>query len=320
MPKPRATMFPTTSPGPDAAPPGELDLYLDWWTLTLQGRAPGTIRRFTTHVRQFIVWLTRLDPPVATAAGVTRHHLIAFRNQSLAHNAQSTSYYRDRDVRLFFTYLVDESILTEYPFPKVKPLARPKAPPIQVIEPSAFTALLTTIRLTTTPIAVRNEALVRFLADTGCRVAEMTGATGLLISNLDLTECTAEVFGKGSKWRTVAYTQTTAVALNRWLGIRARSFPVAAHRYPDHVFISQRHHFTPEGVRTMLNDQTAKAGVPHIHPHQFRHTFAHEFLSAGGQEGDLMELGGWESRQMLDRYGKSGRKTRALASYRKIKG
>lgn len=36
-------------------------------------------------------------------------------------------------------------------------------------------------------------------------------------------------------------------------------------------------------------------GLGHIHPHQFRHTFAHEWLSDDGHEGDLMRLAGWKA-------------------------
>jgi hypothetical protein len=40
-----------------------------------------------------------------------------------------------------------------------------------------------------------------------------------------------------------------------------------------------------------------------VHPHRFRHTNAHDFLLAGGQERDLMRLLGWRSESMLSRYG-----------------
>jgi site-specific recombinase XerC len=37
----------------------------------------------------------------------------------------------------------------------------------------------------------------------------------------------------------------------------------------------------------------ASVGLPGLHPHQFRHSFVDAWLSAGGNEGDLMRLAGW---------------------------
>lgn len=48
------------------------------------------------------------------------------------------------------------------------------------------------------------------------------------------------------------------------------------------------------------------AGVPHIHPHQYRHTWAHQYRKSGSDRGDLKRLGGWKSGQMVDRYGCGG--------------
>ena len=61
----------------------------------------------------------------------------------------------------------------------------------------------------------------------------------------------------------------------------------------------------------MLDRRGEAAGIGHVHPHQLRHTFAHSWLSDGGNEGDLMRLAGWRSRKMLERYGDDrGRRTR----------
>jgi hypothetical protein len=46
-----------------------------------------------------------------------------------------------------------------------------------------------------------------------------------------------------------------------------------------------------------------------------RHHFAHAWLDRGGAEGDLMELSGWSSPQMLRRYGASARGARARRGY-----
>jgi hypothetical protein len=49
----------------------------------------------------------------------------------------------------------------------------------------------------------------------------------------------------------------------------------------------------------------AKQAGLRVHPHQLRHTWASSMLSAGHSEGDVMTLGGWSDRSMLNRYGAS---------------
>ena len=55
-----------------------------------------------------------------------------------------------------------------------------------------------------------------------------------------------------------------------------------------------------------------------VYPHRFRHHFSHTWLERGGAEGDLMELNGWSSPQMLEWYGGSARGARARRSYDRI--
>ena len=55
-----------------------------------------------------------------------------------------------------------------------------------------------------------------------------------------------------------------------------------------------------------------------VFPHRFRHHFSHAWLDHGGAEGDLMELNGWTSPQMLRRYGASAASARTRRSYDRV--
>jgi hypothetical protein len=71
----------------------------------------------------------------------------------------------------------------------------------------------------------------------------------------------------------------------------------------------------------------ARTGSPNRHTESLHtasaernRSFSHNWLDNGGAEGDLMELNGWSSPQMLARYGRSARSARARRHYDDVMG
>ena len=161
---------------------------------------------------------------------------------------------------------------------------------------------------------LRDLAMIRLLIDCGLRVSELTGID---TKDLDIDAESVQVTGKGSRVRLAYFGSRTGLALDRYL--RARR----GHRHADDLalFLGERGRFTPDGVRERLKVRADRSGLDPrlVHPHRFRHTHAHDFLLAGGQERDLMRMLGWRSEAMLSRYGASAADHRAREVARRLR-
>jgi site-specific recombinase XerD len=164
----------------------------------------------------------------------------------------------------------------------------------------------------------RDAALLRLFTCTGVRLAELAG---LRLGDVNLQRREAVVTGKGSKERKVRFDDRAALALDRYLRARARR-PEAkqgdeAPLWLGHVRARTSAGMTASGIYQAIRRRGQRVGVK-VHPHQFRHTFSHRWLDQGGAEGDLMELNGWDSPQMLRHYGASARAARARRAYDRV--
>lgn len=156
----------------------------------------------------------------------------------------------------------------------------------------------------------RDTALIRFMADTGARVGEVVAM------NVDSWNRAADLVTLVGKTgtRVVPVSPATGEAMARYLRVRARSPYGASPRF----WLGLRGPLTTGGVAQILYRRCDQAGVPRLHPHMLRHTWAHEMKSAGASEGDLMALGGWSTTVMVHRYGKSAAAARAQDTARRI--
>ena len=158
----------------------------------------------------------------------------------------------------------------------------------------------------------RDTAIIAVLTATGIRLSELAD---LRCRDIDLWQREITVRGKGGKDRIVKIGHQTARSLDRYL--RARSRHAQAHRPQLWLGAGSREPLTAAGIYQMIARRGRQCGVDAF-PHRFRHHFSHTWLDRGGPEGDLMELAGWASPQMLRRYGASARSARARRTYDRI--
>lgn len=139
---------------------------------------------------------------------------------------------------------------------------------------------------------IRDKAILAVLADTGCRIG---GLLDMSIERLYLAKRRAYVTEKGEKTRALFFTHYTAQLLGAYIGSR-RSGPLWLSE-------TQETPLTEAGIYMMLKNLKRRTGVTgRVNPHAFRHGFAREYISRGGDISTLAKLLGHADMSITARY------------------
>lgn len=290
---------------PKRPPVVDLAEMLPFWTVSLKAarKSPATIKSYTAGVRAYLGWCASEGAPAALDKATVRAFTAALLDSGLE---AATVTARQLGVRRFSAWLAEEGEIADDPLIGLK---SPKID-VKVIEPLSADQIKTLIKACkgTDYRDKRDEAIVRFMVETGARAGEVVA---IALADVDLVGGTAIVRrGKGGKGRVVPFGPKTAEAIGRY--IRARRL----HKLADSpaLWLGDRNRgFTYDGLHWALRGRAEAAGIEGFHPHLLRHTAAHRWLAAGGSEGGLMAVAGWSQPDMLMRYTKARAADRAAA-------
>ena len=292
----------------DSSP--DLAALLPSWELALRAerKAPATVKSYGDGVRGLLRFCEQTGRP----AVLDRRTLAGYVDHLLAAGAKpATARSRQLGVRRFSAWLAEEGEQES------DPLLGVKAPKLDqaVVEPLTDDQIRAILKACAGKDMrdKRDEAIVRFMVETGARAGEVAA---LDLADVDLGAGTAVIRrGKGGKGRLVPFGPQTARAIDRYIRVR-RTHRLAGTAA---LWLGDRGKpFTYDGLHATLRMRAAMAGVDGFHPHLLRHTAAHRWLAAGGSETGLMAVAGWQRPDMLMRYTKAQASARAAEEARRL--
>jgi integrase/recombinase XerD len=272
--------------------------YLDHLAVE-RGLATNTLSSYRRDLRRYLDHLAADgvdDLDGATEQTVTEF-LVRLREGDLDHQPLSaTSAARTVvAVRGFHKFALADGLATTDPARGVKPPSPtkrlPKALPLSDVE-----AILHVAGAPGTTLSLRDRALLEVLYGTGARISE---AVGLDVDDLDTTDATVLLSGKGGKQRIVPVGSFALEAVDAYL-VRGRPELAAASTGSTNggaLFLNARGgRLSRQSAWAILVKAAERAGVSaDVSPHTLRHSFATHLLDGGADVRVVQELLGHAS-------------------------
>ncbi len=260
----------------------------------VEGKSERTVSAYAWTLGRFVRALCE-DGVTEDAAAITPEHVYAFLGRFTALSLDTRHRYF-REVRCFYNWLVEAGYVEKSPFAGIRNVRLPS----KIVQPFTPDEVRTILAACGTgDSGLRDRAIIMTLLDTGLRVSELAQ---LRLADLDLNDHRLRVLhAKGNKQRVVPFSATCRVELERYLKLRgSEDGPLFC--ASNSGGLRKGVHLRPNGVKQLLRRLGRKTGLPRVHAHRFRHSFATWAIEQGARELDVQLLLGHSSPDMVRRY------------------
>ncbi len=238
-----------------------------------RGLSDNTLSAYRSDLTRFAGWLAAAG---GSLMGADRAQILGYLGDRVRGGARPRTTARLlSSVRRFYQYLVREGRLQE------DPSARVDAPKLGRALPGSLTedevdALLAAPDVST-PLGLRDRAMLELLYATGLRVSELVNLT---LDQINPRQGVVRIIGKGSKERLVPLGEEALTWLERYLS-EARTELAGAQSaalFPGRGGTA----LTRQAFWYLIRRHARRAGISrHLSPHTLRHAFATHLLNHG---------------------------------------
>jgi integrase/recombinase XerD len=252
--------------------------------------SPHTIRAYGTDLADFHAWTQREQLGLEEVEHKAARRYLA--EMDRARYSRTTINRRLSAIKAFFSWLVETGHLAD------DRLSVVSGPKLSRRLPVTFTTedvkRLLEAHDCTTPVGLRNRAIIELFYASGARVSEVAG---LSVGSVDFARMQVTVLGKGSKQRIIPLHRFALGTLHEYLTISRCELERHMDRPTDALFLTTRGSaMSADAIRKMFKQALRQAGLDEtLSPHDLRHSFATDLLDNGADLRSVQEMLGHAS-------------------------
>lgn len=248
----------------------------------LEGVASGTLQNYFYLLRKLALYSHK------QVKDINLNDLRGFLFQECEGLKPSTTNMKVTYIQNFFRWMVEEEIIDKDPSRKLPQVKLPKR-----LRTGLTVEELEKLRLAC--IDTRERAIIELLFATGCRLSELVGIN---IDDLNYSDNSIRVIGKGNKERTVFFNTKAKVHIDNYLKDRKGQ--------DNALFVSIKRPYKrihSKGIQKIIKNISERAGFEKsVFPHLFRHSFASIGLQNGASITTIQSLLGHSSVITTEKY------------------